>query len=86
MTETSTGTPVPPRRQLIPESISLPSVDMLELHAQIVGAQQALAGFSSLLCRSEDEVEYGAGMMLSYVSTTLARCGQDLYKLVSKAE
>ncbi|MFJ3316844.1 hypothetical protein ACIPLR_15915 [Herbaspirillum huttiense] len=85
MTASSTGTPTPPLRKLIPDVISLPSVDLLELHEQIVGAQQALAGLSSLLCRSEDEVEYGAGMMLSYVSTTLAHCDRDLYKLVSEA-
>lgn len=85
MNVTANGAPTTPRRNLIPDVISLPSVDLLELHQQIVGAQQALAGLSSLLCRSEDEVEYGAGMLLTYVSTTLSHCDRDLYKLVSEA-
>lgn len=83
MTGTSTSAPL--RRNILPDNISLPSLNLLELHEQIVGAQQALAGLASLLCRSEDEVEYGAGMLLTYVSTTLSHCDRDLYKLVSEA-
>ncbi|WP_299538248.1 hypothetical protein [uncultured Herbaspirillum sp.] len=83
MIGTHTGKSAPKR--VIPDTISLPSLNLLELHEQIVGAQQALAGLASLLCRSEDEVEYGAGMLLTYVSTTLSHCDRDLYKLVSEA-
>ncbi|MAF05589.1 hypothetical protein [Herbaspirillum sp.] len=81
MIGTHTGKSAPKR--VIPDTISLPTVQLLELRDQIAGAHLALAGLAALLCRSEDDVEHGAGMMLRYVTTALEQCDSNLFDLTT---